>query len=134
MVNNTKQKVMDTATSLFFQKGFHGTSVRDIAEKASVNVSLISYYFKHKQGLLEYVVTTYYEAYLNDMEEVMEQTQTNSSMDRLKALIATIIKYKQTHNQLTCFIQRDLSLYSVFVSEITVTYLAKENYFMIETL
>src|SRR5699024_1862676 len=133
MVNNTKKKVVDTAKSLFFKKGFHGSSVRDIAEKASVNVWLISYYLKHKQGLLEYVVTRYYEAYLNDVEEVEVESQTNSSMDRLKALIATIIQYKQTHHQLTCFIQRELSLDSVFVREITVTYLAKENHFLKET-
>ena len=42
--NPTKQKVVDAASFLFFQKGFHGTSVRDIAGKASVNVSLISYF------------------------------------------------------------------------------------------
>src|SRR5699024_5989329 len=119
MVNNsTKQKVMDTASALFFQKGFHGTSVRDIADRANVNVSLISYYFKNKQGLLEYAVTTYYEAYLTLMEETMEETQTKDAMERLKALIETIIQYKQTNHQLTCFIQRELSLDSVFVREI----------------
>ncbi|HLQ72180.1 MAG TPA: forespore capture DNA-binding protein RefZ [Bacillota bacterium] len=130
MVNHTKQKVMNTATSLFFQKGFHGTSVRDIADKANVNVSLISYYFKNKQGLLEYIVTTYYEAYLTQMEETMEAEQGNSAMEKMQSLIATIIQYKQSNHQLTCFIQRELSLYSVFVSEITVTYLAKENHFL----
>jgi len=46
----SKQKVIEAASMLFFQKGFHGTTVRDIADKASVNVSLISYYFKGKQG------------------------------------------------------------------------------------
>src|SRR5699024_6453027 len=130
MVNHTKQKVMDTASGLFFQKGFHGTSVRDIADKANVNVSLISYYFKNKQGLLEYLVTTYYESYLTYMEETIDETQDESAIDRLKALIFTIIQYKQSNHQLTCFIQRELSLDSVFVREMTVTYLAKENYFL----
>src|SRR5699024_1299587 len=90
----------------------------------------ISYYFKNKQGLLEYAVTTYYEAYLTLMEETMEETQTKDAMERLKALIETIIQYKQTNHQLTCFIQRELSLDSVFVREITVTYLAKENHLL----
>lgn len=131
--NDTKQKVMDTASALFFQKGFHGTSVRDIADKANVNVSLISYYFKNKQGLLEYVVTTYYEAYLIYMEETIEEMETKDAMEKLKTLVATIIQYKQNNHQLTCFIQRELSLDSVFVREITVTYLAKENYFLKES-
>lgn len=133
MKNNvTKQKVVDAASSLFFQKGFHGTSVRDIADRASVNVSLISYYFKGKQGLLEYAVTTYYEAYLNAMEASLKDTEGEPSIERLNALIFTIIHYKQMHHQLTCFIQRELSLDSVFVREMTVTYLAKESYYLKE--
>lgn len=131
MKNNvTKQKVVDAASSLFFQKGFHGTSVRDIAERATVNVSLISYYFKGKQGLLEYAVTNYYEAYLEKIEESLEKTEGDAAVYRLNELIFTIIHYKQMHHQLTCFIQRELSLDSVFVREMTVTYLAKENYYL----
>ncbi|MCJ0931774.1 forespore capture DNA-binding protein RefZ [Virgibacillus halodenitrificans] len=129
-INASKQKVLEAASSLFFQKGFHGTSVRDIAEKASVNVSLISYYFKGKQGLLEYAVTHYYENYLTVIEETIEDVKTLSPLDQLKELIFHIIQYKQSNHQLSCFIQRELSLDSVFVREMAVTYLAKENYYI----
>ncbi|WP_067727520.1 forespore capture DNA-binding protein RefZ [Oceanobacillus damuensis] len=131
--NPTKQKVIDAASSLFFQKGFHGTSVRDIADKASVNVSLISYYFKGKQGLLEYAVTNYYEEYLKTLEEAMEKADSLSPLEKLNDLIFTIIHYKQNNHQLTCFIQRELTLDSVFVREMAVTYLAKENYYIQQT-
>lgn len=131
MKNNlTKEKVIESATSLFFQKGFAGTSVRDIADQADVNVSLISYYFKGKQGLLEYTVTQFYEMYLKELEETIEQTQDFTALEKLKAMIHTIIQYKQNDHQLTCFIHRELSLDSVFVREVTVTYLAKENHYM----
>lgn len=132
-VNPTKQKVIDAASLLFFQNGFHGTSVRDIAERASVNVSLISYYFKSKQGLLEYAVTDYYEAYLEIIEETLEQTATATPLEILKQLIVSIIQYKQDNLQLTCFVQRELSLDSIFVREMVVTYLAKENHFIRNT-
>jgi len=131
--NPTKQKVIDAASSLFFQKGFHGTSVRDIAEKATVNVSLISYYFKSKQGLLEYAVTNYYEEYLKTVEEALKETDSLTPIEKMNKLIFTIIHYKQTNHQLTCFIQRELSLDSVFVREMAVTYLAKENYYIQQT-
>ncbi|GAB4074972.1 transcriptional regulator RefZ [Barrientosiimonas marina] len=127
-VNPTKQKVIDAASLLFFQNGFDGTSVRDIADKAAVNVSLISYYFKSKQGLLEYAVTQYYEAYLETIERSQAGNETRTALENLKNLAETIIQYKQHHYQLSCFIQRELSLDSVFVREMTVTYLAKENY------
>jgi len=126
----SKQKVMDAASQLFFQKGFHGTSVRDIADQAGVNVSLISYYFKSKQGLLEYAVTEYYEAYLEAMEQSLHDTESLSSLEILKKLTYEMIQYRQMHEQMSCFIQRELSLDSVFVREMAVTYIAKENYYL----
>ena len=44
---------MDTAEKLFGQNGFNGTSVRDIAQEAGVNVAMISYYFGSKEKLME---------------------------------------------------------------------------------
>lgn len=128
--NPTKQKVVDAASFLFFQKGFHGTSVRDIAERASVNVSLISYYFNSKQGLLEYAVTNYFEMYLQLLEKELEESDDLNDIKKLKKMIHTIITYKTDYFQLTSFIHRELSLDSTFVREMTVTYLAKENHLL----
>jgi len=44
---------MEVAESLFAEKGFNGTSVRDIAQKANINLAMISYYFGSKEKLLE---------------------------------------------------------------------------------
>lgn len=129
-VHPTKQKVVDTASALFFQKGFHGTSVRDIAKGASVNVSLISYYFNGKQGLLEYAVTNYYEHYLTYLDEKMNEYVLLGHAEKLKIMIEAILQYKSEHFKLTSFIQRELSLDSTFVREMTVTYLAKENHLL----
>ncbi|HLS59645.1 MAG TPA: forespore capture DNA-binding protein RefZ [Virgibacillus sp.] len=129
-VNHSKQKVIDAASLLFFQKGFHGTSVRDIAEEATVNVSLISYYFKGKQGLFEYAIVQYYEEYLNEIELSLQQTESQSIKEQLKRLIYIIIQYKQSKLQLTCTIHREMSLDSIFVREMMVTYLAKENHYL----
>lgn len=129
-VHPTKQKVMDAASTLFYQRGFDGTSVRDIAERASVNVSLISYYFNSKQGLLESAVTNYYEMYLEKLETTLHESESRDAIERLKDLIYAIIEYQTMHFQLTSFIHRELSLDSTFVREMTVTYLAKENHFI----
>ncbi len=53
-VYSDKQKaILDAAEELFALNGFNGTSVRDIANKADVNVAMISYYFGSKDKLLE---------------------------------------------------------------------------------
>ena len=36
-------QIMESAEQLFAEQGFNGTSVRDIAEKANVNLAMISY-------------------------------------------------------------------------------------------
>jgi len=128
--NPSKRKVVNAAISLFFQNGFHGTSVRDIADEAAVNVSLISYYFKGKQGLLEYAITEYYEQYLETIEKTLQKYNTLSALEQLKKLVQAIIHFKQGNLQLSCMIHRELSLDSMFVREMTVTYLAKENYYI----
>ena len=45
--------LLKTAERLFANKGFEGTSVRDIAEEAGVNIAMISYYFGSKEKLME---------------------------------------------------------------------------------
>lgn len=51
MSKDTKQKIIDVARKLFIQKGYTGTSIRLIASKSQINLSMISYYFKNKEGL-----------------------------------------------------------------------------------
>jgi AcrR family transcriptional regulator len=54
MEYNQKQlSILDAAEKLFASKGFHGTSVRDIAHEANVNIAMISYYFGSKDKLIE---------------------------------------------------------------------------------
>lgn len=54
MEYNDKQiQIMEAAERLFAAHGFAGTSVRDIAEAAGVNLAMISYYFGSKEKLME---------------------------------------------------------------------------------
>ncbi|GAA4739733.1 TetR family transcriptional regulator [Flavisolibacter ginsenosidimutans] len=54
MEYNDKQiQIMEAAERLFADRGFAGTSVRDIAEAAGVNLAMISYYFGSKEKLME---------------------------------------------------------------------------------
>lgn len=47
--------IMNAAEKLFAVTGFDGTSVRDIAREAHVNLAMISYYFGSKEKLMEAV-------------------------------------------------------------------------------
>jgi AcrR family transcriptional regulator len=50
--NQTRERLIVAAETLFAQRGYQGVSVRAIAAAAGVNWSLLGYYFRGKEGLL----------------------------------------------------------------------------------
>lgn len=57
--NTTRAKIIGAASKFFAEKGFEGTSVRDIVNKSKINISMISYYFKNKEGLFVKIIEEY---------------------------------------------------------------------------
>jgi len=54
---NEKQiQILQVAEKLFAEKGFDGTSIRDIAKEANINIAMVSYYFGSKEQLLESII------------------------------------------------------------------------------
>ena len=49
-------EILQVAERLFAEEGFDGTSIRDIAKKANINIAMISYYFGSKEKMLEALV------------------------------------------------------------------------------
>lgn len=47
----TRNVLIEAAKTIFAEKGYEGATVKDISDRANVNVSLISYYFGGKEGL-----------------------------------------------------------------------------------
>ncbi|GIG20034.1 TetR family transcriptional regulator [Cellulomonas chitinilytica] len=45
--------VLSSARRLFAERGFHGTTMRAVADLADVDVKLVGYYFRNKAGLLD---------------------------------------------------------------------------------
>jgi AcrR family transcriptional regulator len=127
--NQTKEKIIDAAIGLFNTQGFNGTSVREIAKKANVNVAHISYYFKGKGGLLEYLVSQYYEGYLSVIETGYIRLAQETPKNCLLLLIQDILNYQHHNRQLARFVLREVTLDSTLIREVMTTYLTKEKYF-----
>lgn len=52
----TKEKILDAAESLFSQRGYYGTSLRDISKAANVQLALTHYHFGSKEDLFRAVI------------------------------------------------------------------------------
>ena len=53
---NSKERILKVASRFFAQKGFSGTSVREIAKAAGVNVAMISYFWGGKRELFNGII------------------------------------------------------------------------------
>lgn len=57
---DARTKIINSAAYLFSRKGFAGVGIREVAAKAEVNISMISYYYGGKSGLLKAIVSEYF--------------------------------------------------------------------------
>jgi len=84
-------QIMETAENLFAEKGFNGTSVRDIADKAHVNLAMVSYYFGSKEKLLEALFDHRGESMKVKLETIIERRDL-TAMQRVELLIDNYIE------------------------------------------
>lgn len=84
--NEKQLKIMETAEELFAEKGFSGTSVRDIADAADINVAMISYYFGSKEKMLESIFNYRAESTMLKLESMYNNT-TLSPMEKVNQMI-----------------------------------------------
>ena len=68
----TERQLIMAARSLFARQGLTGTSIRDIAEAAKLNSSLISYYFQSKEGLYRACIEEIAQASLEMTKKVLQ--------------------------------------------------------------
>lgn len=81
-----REHILLVAEELFAGKGFDGTSVRDIAQLASVNLAMISYYFGSKENLLKELIE-YRFSYIVSILEEKTNDQLQSPWEKIEWLI-----------------------------------------------
>lgn len=54
--NDKQTQILQVAEKLFAEKGFDGTSIREISKESNTNVAMVSYYFGSKEKLLEHLI------------------------------------------------------------------------------
>ena len=89
---NEKQiHIIEAAEQLFAEQGFNGTSVRDICEKAGVNLAMVSYYFGSKEKLLEALFAFRGEQSKLKLENLIQRKDL-TAMDKINQVIDLYIE------------------------------------------
>lgn len=129
---STREIVIHSALRLFNMGGYDGTSVRAIAADAGVNIALVSYYFGGKQGLLEYLMASFFEGYLSNLEKAERETEAaGEPADASLVYVADVlISYQQHSFYLSRFVHREMTLDNQLVRELMASYLMKEKFLL----
>ncbi|WDE13901.1 TetR/AcrR family transcriptional regulator [Thalassomonas haliotis] len=69
---STKNKILDAAEQLFADKGFNGTSLREITSQAEVNLAAVNYHFGSKKELIKAVMSRYMNELSPRLESALE--------------------------------------------------------------
>ena len=84
-----EENILFNAEKLFAEKGFDGTSIREISKEAQVNVSMISYYFGSKEKLFEKI----FEYRMNESLSFAKDVLADQKMNEWEKIIAVINRY-----------------------------------------
>jgi AcrR family transcriptional regulator len=84
-VNEAETKLLESALTLFSEKGYEGTSIREIIEGAGVTRPVLYYYFENKEDLFTRLVEEKFSELVGRIEQAKYDYATCS--DRLKAII-----------------------------------------------
>ena len=89
---NSKSRILEAATTLFAQKGFDGTSIREICKKANVNLCMISYYWGGKQELYNGIIENLLEKQIEYSKGFLDLNKNpkDMSIDECTSLLTTI--------------------------------------------
>jgi TetR/AcrR family transcriptional regulator len=68
---DTRQRLVKAATEVFAEKGFAGATVKEISDRAGVNISLISYHFNGKEGIFRTCLEDFAHGRLKEAEQVL---------------------------------------------------------------
>lgn len=85
VTEKSEDKIREAAKRVFLKKGFDGTTSRDIAKEADMNIALTNYYFRSKEKLFLEIFKDVLEEYFQNMLTIL-----NKDID-IKTKISEII-------------------------------------------
>ena len=88
-MSDLRQQILITAKNLFIQQGYHGLSMRQIAEALGVSKAALYYYFRDKEELLLAIL----DSYLDEMEAALQRIQQEQigARQQIRALVDLIL-------------------------------------------
>lgn len=93
----TKNKILQTATRLFSERGYDAATIRDIEVQAGVQRNSLTYHFDSKENLWKTVASRLLEQ-LNSFNEVRQELMQDLPVhERIAYIIRSYVRFCATH-------------------------------------
>ena len=103
----TENIILEAAKTVFQNKGMDGARMQEIADKASINKSMLHYYYRSKQLLFEAVFKSAFALLAPQLNAILND---NSSIEeKVKSFTANYITFIIKHPYLPTFIIQELN-------------------------
>ena len=107
-MNEKHKLIIDKAVKLFAEKGYHATSVQEIAENCGIAKGSFYNYFKSKEELLVSIFKYFYEELTDSLHELELETSLTNRNRFLKQIAVHIDKMTENTNLIKMLMQEQM--------------------------
>ncbi|MEM6764052.1 MAG: helix-turn-helix domain-containing protein [Bacteroidota bacterium] len=122
MRTQSREKILSAALELFAERGFHNTTIQQIAKKAEVAKGLIYRYFESKEDLLIGIIKEAFKEgddYIAEMEAIDDPQK---SLEKMLDISFDYIKSQPHHNRLLMQLSLQLDQFPAITDMIVAKY------------
>jgi TetR/AcrR family transcriptional regulator len=105
-VEDVRERIVTSALRHFAEKGYAGTSLREIAEAARTTKPMIYYYFKSKEGLYSSTLGDLLQQFADSIDQATRPEDT--PVDKLRSFCDTYLRYFQSQEPHVAFVVREV--------------------------
>jgi len=104
-----REKIIEVAVDLFYEKGYAATSIRDISRVMKISIATLYYYFRDKEDLLFTIVEDMGNQLLSDLSAVKDRA--DDPLDGLTEMMSRhILLTEKAHKRAKIFVEEKHNL------------------------
>jgi AcrR family transcriptional regulator len=89
---DTKEQIISVAERLFAERGFAGTTLRNVISEAEVNLAAVHYHFGSKEDLFRAVVARFARPIVEQELALLKQLQAGDRVPSVEAILTALFK------------------------------------------
>jgi TetR/AcrR family transcriptional regulator len=103
----TEKRILEAAKTVFIANGLDGTSMQQIADKASINKSLLHYYFRNKEKLFNAVFSYAFQQFVPQIQEILDSS--SSIFVKIEKIVAEYIGMLMKNKFIPAFVLHEIN-------------------------